>query len=171
MDLFQTIAAGVIVVLAVVAGASLAALWHSSRQSHGREEQHRGPRREKERRRGPEMQTVARRGSLVPGASSAPGRQQTAPTGGSRTAEVERLKRDRPTIQAAIIKGDAKALYQLASEYQRLGFEHAAHELFEKAKWIDSSGQRAEQAGSSQERGGATKAQSSPGVPEERRPR
>ena len=75
---------------------------------------------------------------------------------------------DRPRIQAAIMKGDAKALYELASEYKKQGLQHAANELFQKAKWLGSYGELADQVTSLQNKVGPTNSEPSMGATKER---
>ena len=155
MDLFQIVAAGIIMALAVVVGAALAALWHSSSGSNAREER-RVPSRPPERQsKGPTSQVKPLGSSARPARSIGTEKREAAQEWVDRTAEVGRLVQDRARIQAAITKGDAKALYELASEYEKLGFHHAANELSQKAKWLGLSGQVAEHVGPSQRQGGS----------------
>ncbi len=171
MILLETVAAGVIIVSAVVAGACLAALWHSSTRSKKREQPSVRSRSAMPRRQDVSSQAKPLGSSARPARGTATERRNIPQGVGDRTAQWSRLKQDRPRIQAAITKGDAKVLYELASEYKRLGFEHAAHELFEKAMRLGSPGGPADRAASSQERGGATKTESSARAPGERRAR
>ena len=169
MDLFQMVAAGVIIMLAVLAGACLAALWHSSSRSANREQSPTPLRRAEPHGKRGSSPAKPVGSSVRPAPSAAAGRKEVAQGLADRVAQWDRLKQDRPRIQAAIMEGDGRALFDLAAEYKKLGFEHAAHELFEKARWLGSSGQPADRAASSQERGGATKTESSARAPGERR--
>jgi hypothetical protein len=147
MDLFQFIAAGIIMALAVVVGAVLAALWHSPRGSNARQERHASSRSPGRQSKGPFPQTTplkrpppAVRGSEAEKRAAAQGLAE-------RAAEMARLMQDRARIQAAITKGNAKALYELASEYEKLGFHHAAGELSQKAKGLAFGGHVTEHVG------------------------